>query len=255
LILADLTTNLYAIAVLFFLVAVAYSPVGLGGGSGYTALLAIFGFSAAVIPMISLTLNVFVTTVASINFIRKRHASPALVAPFLVSSVPMAYLGGALQVPKDIFYWILLLSLCFVVVRIYFWKGSAFNLRVGRTGRMGISLTAGAALGLVAGIVGIGGGIFLVPLIIILGLGTPRQAAACGAIFIWLNSLAGLASRLQFHAVDWLDYTPLYIAVILGGALGSFMGSSRLSTRTMEKILGVIVIVAIAILSGKVLAL
>ena len=92
---------------------------------------------------------------------------------------------------------------------------------------------------------------FLVPLIIILGLGTGKQAAACGAIFVWLNSLAGLAARLQFHAVDWLDFMPLYIAVMLGGALGSFMGSSRLSSGTIEKLLGVIVVVAIITLLSQ----
>lgn len=229
----------------------AYSSVGLGGGSSYVALLAIFGFSVAAIPMVSLTLNLLVTSVASYNFIRRRHALPDLIAPFLVLSIPMAYLGGAMQVPKDIFYGVLLLSLCLVAVRIYFWHDAVFNIRVGKTGRLLISVLAGALLGLFAGIVGIGGGILLVPLIIILGLGTSRQAAACGAIFVWLNSLAGLASRLQFHDVNWLDYTPLYIGVILGGALGSFLGSSRLSPATLEKVLGAIVIVAIVSLLRK----
>lgn len=225
--------------------AVVYSSVGLGGGSSYTALLAIFGFSTAVIPMVSLTLNLLVTSVASYNFIRQRHASPGLIAPFLITSVPMAYFGGTLQVPKEMFLWILLPCLCFVAARIYLWKETAFRLPVGSTGKLLISVLVGSVLGLVAGIVGIGGGIFLVPLIIILGLGTGKQAAGCGAIFVWLNSLAGLAARLQFHAVDWLDFMPLYIAVMLGGALGSFMGSSRLSSGTIEKLLGVIVVVAI----------
>ena len=236
---------------LFFFVAVAYSSVGLGGGSSYVALLAIFGFSVAAIPMVSLTLNLLVTSVASFNFIRQRHASPGLIAPFLVASIPMAYIGGSLQVPKEVFYWLLLLCLCFVAVRIYLWKETAFHIRIGSAGRLVISVLVGAVLGLTAGIVGIGGGIFLVPLIIILGLGTPKQAAASGAIFVWLNSLAGLTSRLQFHAVDWLDYMPLYIGVTLGGALGSFMGSSRLPSSTLEKVLGAIVIVAIVSLLRK----
>ena len=225
--------------------AVAYSSVGLGGGSSYVALLAIFGFSAATIPLVSLTLNLLVTSVASYNFIRQRHALPGLVVPFLVTSIPMAYLGGALQIPTEFFYWVLLLSLCLVAARIYFWKDTVFHIRVSSTGKLVISLLSGAALGLVAGIVGIGGGIFLVPLIIILGLGTGRQAAACGAIFVWLNSLAGLLPRLPEQAMVWLDYLPLFIAVILGAGLGSFMGSARLSQGNMEKILGAIVIVAI----------
>jgi uncharacterized membrane protein YfcA len=251
LILAELSINLYAIAALFMLVAMAYSSVGLGGGSSYVALLAIFGFSHAVIPMVSLTLNLLATTAAGYNFIRQRHASLRLVTPFLLFSMPMAYLGGSLQVPKEVFLWLLLLCLCFVAARIYLWKETAITARIGSSTRLVISALVGAALGLVAGVVGIGGGIFLVPLIIILGLGTPKQAAACGVIFIWLNSVAGLASRLQFHAVDWLDYTPLYIGVMLGGALGSYLGSSRLSSDTMEKVLGAIVIVAIVTLLRK----
>ena len=231
--------------------ALAYSSVGLGGGSSYVALLAIFGFSAPVIPMVSLTLNLLVTSLASYNFIRQRHASAGLIAPFLVASIPMAWIGGSLQVPKELFFWLLLLCLCFVAARIYFWKETALHTRPGRTGRLVISVLVGAILALPAGIVGIGGGIFLVPLIIILVLGTPKHASACGAIFIWLNSLAGLASRLQYHDVNWIDYTPLYLGVIAGGALGSFMGSSRLSSATLEKVLGAIVIVAIVILLRK----
>lgn len=254
-ILAEVFISPYVIVTVFFLVALAYSSVGLGGGSSYVALLAIFGFSAAIIPLVSLTLNLLVTSVASYNFIRQRHAAPGLVAPFLVTSIPMAYLGGALQIPKEMFYWVLLLSLCLVAVRIYFWKDTALHISVSSAGKRVISLLSGAALGLVAGVVGIGGGIFLVPLIIILGLGTGKQAAACGAIFVWLNSLAGLLPRLPDHAVDWLDYLPLFIAVILGGGLGSFMGSARLSQNTMEKILGAIVILAILSLLRKLLSM
>jgi uncharacterized membrane protein YfcA len=249
--LTEVSATLFIIAALFFLVAAAYSSVGLGGGSSYVALLSIFGFGTAVIPLVSLALNLLVTTVASYHFIRQRHALPRLIVPFLLTSLPMAYLGGALQVPVAVFYWVLLLSLCLVAVRIYFWKDTAFKVRAGRAGRLAIALLSGAVLGLAAGVVGIGGGIFLVPLIIVLGLGSEKQAAACGAIFVWLTSLAGLIARLHYHTVDWLDYIPLYVAVILGAALGSFMGSSRLPAGAMEKILGAIVIVAIILLARK----
>ena len=249
----ELFSSIYIIAALFFLVALFYSSVGLGGGSLYTALMAIIGFSATVIPMVSLILNLFVTSVGSYNFIRNKHARLALVAPFLIASMPMAYLGGALQLPKAIFYWVLLLSLILVAARIYFWRNMAFQLQLGSTGKLLVSMLAGTILGLVAGIVGIGGGIYLVPLIIILGLGTEKQAAACGAIFIWLNSLAGLVSRLQYNAIDLTPYIPLIIAVILGGALGSWLGAVRLSRNAMEQILGVIVIVAIVFLARTLL--
>src|SRR5210317_962915 len=100
----ELISSPYFIAVLFFIVAFAYSSVGLGGGSSYTALMAILGFNTLAIPMVSLTLNLMVTTIGAFNFIRYKHARLNLILPFLVTSIPMAYLGGALQVPKELFY-------------------------------------------------------------------------------------------------------------------------------------------------------
>jgi len=93
--------------------------------------------------------------------------------------------------------------------------------------------------------------VYLVPLILLLGLGTVKEAAACGAVFVWLNSVAGLASRLQYNSADLLPYFPLAIAVILGGALGSYMGSSRFSAQKVEKILGLVVLLAIVFLAKK----
>ncbi len=249
--LTDIFISPYFIAILFFGVALAYSAVGLGGGSSYTALLAITGYNAATIPMISLTLNLIVTSIGSVNFIRYQHANFRLVIPFLISSMPMAYLGGTLQLPKEFFFRLLLVCLLLVAVRIYFWKDTSLHLVLGSTGKLVVSLIAGSVLGLLAGITGIGGGIFLVPLIIILGLGTVQQAAACGAIFIWLNSLAGLVSRLQYNSIDLLAHAPLIAAVALGSSVGSLLGSSRLSRNSMEKILGAIILVAIVLLARK----
>jgi uncharacterized membrane protein YfcA len=252
-ILTDIILSPYFIAALFFLVAFTYSSVGLGGGSSYTALMALFGFNALVIPLVSLTLNLFVTSVGSYNFIRNRHAKLKLILPFIISSIPMAYLGGALRLPKEIFYWVLLVSLVVVAARIYLWDNTAIKLDIGQVGKLVVSLLGGCILGLIAGIVGIGGGIYLVPLVIILGLGTEKEAAACGAIFIWLNSLSGLIARLQYNLIDLSNYIPLIIAVLIGGALGSFMGSFKYSPRTMQKILGVVIVAAIFFLTRKVL--
>ncbi len=243
----------YFLAVLFFIVAFTYSSVGLGGGSSYTALMAIFGMHTLAIPMISLSLNLVVTSVGSFNFIRNKHAKIKLIIPFLISSMPMAYLGGALKLPQDIFYGVLLLSLVFVAARIYFWQTTTIKLNIDQKGKFFISLLTGSVLGLVAGIVGIGGGIYLVPLIIILGLGTQKEAAACGAIFIWLNSFSGLLSRFQYNSIDLTNYIPLIVAVLAGGTLGSFMGSFKFSPKSMEKILGTVIIVAIIFLSRKVI--
>ncbi len=242
----------YFMAGLFFIVAFIYSSVGLGGGSSYTALMAIFGMDTTAIPLISLSLNLFVTSVGSYNFIRNKHARIKLIFPFLISSIPMAYLGGALKLPKDIFYWILLISLVLVALRIYVWQNTAIKLKIDQKMRIIISLIIGSVLGLVAGIVGIGGGIYLVPLIIILGLGSEKEAAACGAVFIWLNSLSGLLSRLQFNSIDLTSHIPLIAAVMVGGTLGSFMGSFKFSPKVMEKTLGAIILVAIFFLIKKI---
>ena len=241
-------TSPYFLAVLFFLVAFTYSSVGLGGGSSYTALMAVVGVSTLAIPLISLSLNLFVTSVGSFNFIRNRHARIKLILPFLISSIPMAYLGGSLKLPKEIFYWILLISLVFVALRIYAWQSTTIKMNIDQNGKTLISLIAGSIIGLFAGIVGIGGGIYLVPLIIILGLGTGKEAAACGAVFIWLNSCSGLISRIQYNSIDLTNYIPLIAAVLAGGIMGSF----KFSPKAMEKILGAVIIVTIIFLTGKV---
>lgn len=246
-----LTISPYFLAAIFFVVAFTYSSVGLGGGSSYTALMAIFGMSTLAVPIVTLILNIIVTSVGSLNFIRNNHAKLKLILPFIISSIPMAYLGGSLKLPKEIFYWVLLISLIFVAIRIYLWQNTSIKLNLGQKGKIVVSLIAGSILGLIAGIVGIGGGIYLIPLIIILGLGTEKEAAACGAIFIWLNSCSGLLSRLQHNSIDLSDYIPLIVAVLLGGTLGSFRGASKFSPKLMEKILGTVILVAIFFLIKK----
>jgi len=167
----------------------------------------------------------------------------------------MAYFGGSLNVPKAIFYWVLLISLIFVAARIYLWKNTSFTLPLNKLGKLLLSLFSGGILGLIAGIVGIGGGVYLVPLIIILGLGSQKEAAACGAIFIWLNSIAGLASRLQYNSINLLEYWPYIAAVLLGGTIGSLLGSSKFTAKTMEKILGAVILVAIFLLARRIFLL
>jgi uncharacterized membrane protein YfcA len=253
-VLEELAIPLFILAGLFFIVAFAYSSVGLGGGSSYTALMAIFGVGFLAIPTISLTLNIFVTSIGSYNFIRKKHARLRLILPFFISSIPMSYIGGSLKLPKDIFYWFLLITLIIVAFRIYAWEIPSLKFNIGHIEQIILSLITGAVLGLIAGIVGIGGGIYLVPLIIILGLGTEKEAAACGAIFIWLNSMSGLIARLQYNPINITEFIPLIISVVLGGTLGSHMGSSKFAPKTMQKLLGGIIIVAIAFLSKKILS-
>ena len=246
----DLMISPALLVAVFFLVALLYSSVGLGGGSSYTALLAAAGAGMHVIPMVSLTLNIIVSSIGSFTFFRHDHARLRLITPFMVTSIPMAYVGGALKLPKEYFYWLLLISLLLAAAKIYF-PNPAKQLPLGDRGKILISLAAGAALGLVAGIVGIGGGIYLVPLVILLGLGTPKEAAACGSFFIWANSVSGMVARLQHNPVDLLPYMPLIFAVLGGGLLGSYMGAAKLSPMRMQKMLGSILLVAICFMLRK----
>ena len=222
----ELLIPIPALALLCFGITVAYASVGLGGGTAYTALLAILGASYQMIPTISLLLNVVVTTIGSLVFLGARHGRAALILPFVSTSVPAAYVGGLLPVSPDLFYGVLWGTLVLVAVRIFVWDDVALDISLTRFAVILLSLALGTGLGLVAGLVGIGGGIYLVPLILILGLGTEREAAAAGAVFTWINSVAGLAARVQRLSVDWIELAPLTGAVAVGAVIGSWMGAS-----------------------------
>lgn len=239
---------LWSIAAIFLVVAITYASVGLGGGSSYVALLVLFGFSSLSIPNLSLLLNLIVTTVSCFNFIRRGHLQLAMITPFVLLSLPMAWLGGALQVPEQLFKLVMAISLVVVLVRIYAWQQTAFRFQLSHSQATLISLGVGALLGFLAGVIGIGGGIFLVPMILVLGLGSMKQAAACGVVFVWLNSLTGLISRSQYNFVDFSVYLPLIIAVLVGGAIGSLIGSSKIDSATLEKVLGLVIAAAVLLL-------
>lgn len=247
----DLLIPITLLAFIFAVVAFFYASVGLGGGSSYTALLAVFGASTMTIPLVSLTLNILVTTFGSLVFLLHGHARLRLIVPFIISSIPMAYLGGMLHLPKRIFYVLLLVSLCVAAARIYL-PDTSRPVHLDQRRKILLAIGSGAILGLIAGITGIGGGIYLVPLIILLGLGNAKEAAACGAFFIWVNSVSGLLARIQYNEVDLVPYLPLVIAVVLGGMAGTLMGAGRFKVRTMQQILGSILIVAILLLGKKI---
>jgi len=246
---------IWCVALIFAGVAFFYASVGLGGGSSYTALMAVFGAGVEVIPILSLTLNVLVSSIGSLLFLRNRHLRLRLLIPFLVSSVPMAYLGGKVHLPKRWFYGLLLASLLFAAVRIYFFPGEIDRVSWEPRRRISISLVSGGILGFLAGAVGIGGGIYLVPLIMLLGLGTTKEAAACGAVFIWVNSISGLLARFRFHPIDMMHYLPVILAVLAGGSAGAFLGAGKFSPRKMQQILGMILIFAVLLLARKIFVL
>ena len=249
----ELIPDPYFLALAFCIVAFLYSSVGLGGGSSYTALMAIIGVHYLLIPTISLTLNIIVTSIASINFVRSGHGRIRLLFPFLVTSIPMAYIGGSLHLPEGIFFLLLMATLVLVALRIYVWDRPALRLNLTSSGKLAVSLLTGGILGFIAGTVGLGGGIYLVPLIIIFGLGSEKEAAAAGAVFIWVNSLAGVIARAQEGTFDLDFILPLAGAVIVGGFAGSYFGSSKYEAKTIQKMMGVVIIISIIFLLRKIL--
>ena len=243
----------YLLIILFFFVAFIYSSVGMGGGSSYTALMAIFGINYIVIPTASLSLNLIVTSIGMVNFWRNGHGRFGLIFPFLVTSIPMAYFAGLLNIPKEIFQLILLITLILVAVKIYVLEKLEFSFHLSGAKKWVFIYSLGALLGFVAGSVGIGGGIYLVPLIVVFGFGSEKEAAAAGTIFIWANSMMGLIARAQKSPLDFDFILPLIVAVIAGGYIGSYLGSFRFRARTIHKIMGTVIICTILFLFKGVL--
>jgi uncharacterized membrane protein YfcA len=252
--LATVSTLQWILTPLFFVIAFVYSSVGLGGGSSYAALMAIFGVSHVIIPTTALGLNIAVTSIGLLNFHSAGHVRPGLILPFLAGSIPMAYLGGALELPARTFEWLLLISLVLVAARIYLLGELRRRVDLEPAPRWAGSLLLGGTLGFVAGTVGIGGGIYLVPLIIYFGLGREKEAAAAGTVFVLVNSVTGLLSRLRHQSLELSWIVPLLVAVVVGGYLGSHFGSKKFSPRTVQQALGLVILIAIVLLTRRLIA-
>ena len=238
----------YILPVLFFFVALIYSSVGLGGGSSYTALLAIFGISYEIIPTTALTMNLIVTFVGIIHFWKNGHGRLNLIVPFLITSIPMTFLAGSLALPEILFKILLLVTLILVAIRIYIINDLKISIQLTSIQKWILIISLGSVLGFIAGAVGIGGGIYLVPLIIMFGLGTEKEAAAAGAMFIWVNSLVGVIARAQLGTFDLEFILPLAIAVLMGGFGGSYLGAVKFEPKTIQKVMGAVIIIAILFL-------
>ena len=248
----NLEISIIVLSLATLAIAFSYSSVGLGGGSSYTALLTIVGFSYTLIPSFSLVLNTIVTLGATVQFWRHNHLKVSILAPFVITSMPAAYLGGSLQLSESVFQVLLLVSLLAVAARIYLWKNPVFRLPHTRSFQLGLSLLLGLILGFIAGTVGIGGGIYLVPIIVLTGIGSEKQAAATGAAFILVNSVVGIVARAQLVDLPLDQIVPLGASVMLGGVLGSHFGAGHWQSKTLQKVLGAIILVAIVLLARKV---
>lgn len=230
---------LLALAVLA--IAFLYSSVGHAGASGYIAVMALLGIATAEIKPAALVLNIFVASVTSYQFWRAGHFSWQLFWPFAMLAVPMAFLGGYLHLPTDFLK--ILLGIVLLL--------SAFRLLVKPTTELVIgrpcaptALAVGAALGLLSGLTGTGGGIFLTPLLLFKRWATAKNAAAVSALFILLNSISGLTGTLLKNPHIPSFTITLVAAAIIGGTAGSYFGSSRFDHTLIKRILAIVLIIA-----------
>lgn len=235
----------WALLTLFFFVAALYSSVGHGGASGYLALFALSGMAAPSIIPVALVLNITVAAISFFNYWKRGHFRLSLLLPFAVTSIPAAYLGGRVTVGDDVFRLVLGVALLLVAARLLFICGTPQRSgSVRRTPHWALSAFLGLVLGSLSGIVGIGGGVFLSPVILFFGWADMKGTAAVSSAFIVLNSMSGLLGHLAGGADIALPVAILVAAVVLGGWLGSRLGARRLSTEHLQMALGLVLVVA-----------
>ncbi len=222
-------------------VAFLYSSVGHAGASGYIAVMSLAGLAPEEIRPTALVLNLFVATITFWQFRRAGHFRWALFWPFAVLSIPMAALGGYVHLPTAGFKIAVGVVLLFSATRLFVRPAESAGER---TPGRAVSLGVGGALGLVAGLTGTGGGIFLTPILVFLRWAPVKTAGAVSALFILVNSAAGLAGN-QAAAGALPDYAwMLVIAVVAGGAAGSYLGSRRFDPIVVKRLLGVVLAIA-----------
>lgn len=230
--------------VLVFVVAAAYSSVGHGGASGYLAVLSFFGLAPAAMAPGALVLNLLVAGVSFVAYWRAGHFALPLVWPFLLASVPCAFLGGLLGASPKMYGALLAGVLVVAAARLLLPARDARAESFLRPPPLWAALPAGAGIGLVSGIVGVGGGIFLSPLLILCGWADAKRTAAASAAFIWINSAAGLYGHLARGTVDWSALSWLVGAALGGAWAGSWVGAWRLSGVWLRRVLGAVLLLA-----------
>jgi uncharacterized membrane protein YfcA len=238
-----------AIAVVSFLfvgVAFLYSSVGHGGASGYLAVLSFFSFAPAFMSTTALILNILVSVTALFAFWKAKHLEFGLTWPFVVTSVPAAFLGGVLPVPPSVYQLILAVVLLIAGLRFLLEARSSKSESVLRLPSLLISFPVGALVGFVSGLVGVGGGIFLSPLILMMHWADAKRTAATSAAFILVNSISGIFGRATAGTFSLGPLLPFLIAAFIGGLLGSHFGAVRYSGRTIRRLLGAVLLVASA---------
>jgi uncharacterized membrane protein YfcA len=241
------------LAILFLLTALLYASVGFGGGSTYNALLALGGADFRILPAIALVCNIIVVIGGVWRFGAGGHIRLGRIAPWIAASMPFAWLGGRLPISELVFVGLLGAALALAGLRLFFEDEETSNGSV-PSQPMSLVLPVGAGLGFLAGIVGIGGGIFLAPVLHLLRWDNSRAIAGACSLFILVNSLSGLLGQAmklgQMHLLADLSANwPLFAAVLIGGQIGSRLGTSHLPAHWLRRLTaGLVLYVAVRLL-------
>ena len=236
---------MYFLAILFLITATLYSSVGFGGGSTYLALLLIWGVPYSIFPVIALSCNIIVVSGNCFNYIRAGNLNLKLLIPYLIGSIPLAYLGGSLSIEKGLFEILLFLILTIAgVLLLINFKSYDDEEKSYRKVPTLISIIIGAVLGFVSGIVGIGGGIFLSPILFLMRAGRPKHIVTTASLFILINSIFGIIGQLTKNTIltDILNYWYLLAAVLIGGQIGNYLNLKIFGTRILAFITAILVI-------------
>ncbi len=230
-----------AIVFAIFVVAILYSSVGHGGASGYLAVMALLAVAPEITRPTALVLNVFVATIATIQFYRAGFFSWRVFWPFATSSIPFAFIGGMMTLPTTLYKIALGIVLVVAAIRL------AWNLRSDaetKEPNILIALMIGAVIGLLSGLVGVGGGIFLTPILLLMNWSNTKTAAGVSAMFILVNSISGLAGNyLQVVAIP-SDVWIWIAAAVIGGVIGSTLGAKRFDSLMLRRVLAVVLVFA-----------
>ena len=233
------------LSILFFVTAILYSSVGFGGGSTYLALLLIWDIPYYIFPIIALLCNIIVVSGNSFNYIRAGNHNFKLILPFLIGSVPLAFFGGTLKIEKDIFEILLffVLSVAGILLIINNKSYENKNLIIKKLNFF-ISLVIGSVLGLISGIVGIGGGIFLSPILFLLRAEKPKIIVTTASLFILVNSISGVFGQITKENIitEISNYIPLFICVFLGGLLGNYLNLKIFTSRVLAIITALLIV-------------
>ena len=233
------------LAIFFLVTATLYSSVGFGGGSTYLALLLIWGIPYFVFPVIALSCNILVVSGNCFNYIRAGNLNLRLLIPYLIGSIPMAYIGGSLPIEKRLFEILLFLVLAVAGVLLLFnFKSYDDGEKSYRKISTLVSILIGSALGFISGVAGIGGGIFLSPILFLIRAGRPKHIVTIASLFILINSISGIIGQLTKNVVlaEVLNYWYLLVAVLIGGQTGNFLNLKIFPSRTLALVTAFLVI-------------